>query len=132
MIIKRITNTTYKKFIMNWNIYPNGILSVKTIHIPPKALNMEFSFADEADFNNCKKQNGIYFANGNLLVTDDNKKVTEKEAVSINKSNAKADLDNAEAKINKEINVLKNKAQIATQGKKSSAKLEVTTEQAGE
>ena len=132
MIIKRITNTTYKKFIMNWNIYNNGILSVKTIHIPPKALNMEFSYADEADFHNCKKQNGIYFANGNLLVTDDNKKVTEKEAVSKNESNAKADLDNAEAKINKEVNALQEQAQRATKGKKSSAKLEVTTEQAGE
>lgn len=131
MIIKLITNTTYKSFIINWNIYNNDILSVKTIRIPPKALNLEVSFADEADFENCKNQNLIYFSNGNLIVAKDDKKTSEKEAVSKNESNAKADLNNAESKINKEVNALQEQAQRATKGKKSSAKLEVTTEQAG-
>lgn len=128
MIIKLFTNTTYKHFIMNWNIYHNDILSVKTIHIPPKALNLEISFADEADFEKCKSQNALYFANDEILIG----KTSENNAIKQNIDNATENLKEAQEKIDKEVDNLQEQAQIATKGKKSSTKIEVTTEQAGE
>lgn len=128
MITKTITNTTYKKFIMNWNIYKDNILSVKSIHIPPKALNYEISFADETDFLECKRQNALYFANGNLLVG----KTTENNAVKQNVNNAKEELKAAQDSIDKEVENLQEQAKKAGRSKKGSANLEVSTEKVGE
>lgn len=126
MIQKYITNTTYKKFIINWNIYNNDVLSVKTMHIPPKALNMEFNFADESDFEICKSQNALWFFNGDLIIG----KSKETEAIKQNETNAKETLKEAESKINNEVINIQNQAgRVAS--KKSNAKINVTTESAG-
>jgi len=126
MIQKYITNTTYKKFIINWNIYHNDVLTVKTIHIPPKALNMEFNFADESDFESCKSQNALWFFNGDLIVG----KSKESEAIEKNEVNAKENLKEAETKINAEVsNIQKQAGRVSS--KKTNAKIDITTESAG-
>lgn len=128
-IIKKITNTTRKRFVLNWNLYKdNIIMRVKTLTIHSKALNQECSFADEADFQECRKQNLLYFINGNLLVGDTN----ENEAVSKNESNATQALLDSEQKITQEVANITEQATKSTRGRKPSVKLEVTTEKAGE
>lgn len=120
MVTKLITNTTLKKFVLNWNYYVNDNLVVKTLRIAPQSLNMECKFSDENDFNECKKQNSRYFVNGNLLVG----KESEKNAVKKNETNAEANLKTAEEKIDTEIENIKTSAKKAS-GKNTKVDVQV-------
>lgn len=120
-IVKNITNTTLKSFVLNWNLYPNGVIQVKTLRIPPKALNMSCEFADEKDFLECKNQNARYFVNGDLIVGN----TTEKQAVKQNEINAKSNLKEVESKINNEVKNITENANTRAKNK-NALKVEVT------
>lgn len=119
-IVKNITNTTLKSFVLNWNLYPNGIIQVKTLRIPPKALNMTCEFADEKDFLECKNQNARYFVNGDLIVG----KTSEKEAIKQNEKNSEIVLKEVEKKINTEVEAITKNAKTRTKNQ-NALKVEV-------
>ncbi len=131
-ITKKITNTTAKRFQLNWNIYKDKndrYPIVKTIEVPAYALNMDCSFADDKDFESFKSQNGFYFSNGNLKVGTE----TQQSAEKTNETNAEKELKEAEKKINKEIDkITENAKDSVSQINKnnSEVKVEVKTKKA--
>lgn len=117
-----ITNTTKKNFIMGWNYFQNDNIITKRLLIPPQALNLECTFADEADFENFKTQNQLWFARDQLLIGN----ATEKKAIETNERNAKENLKEKESDINKEIDIITKNAKQS--GKKSILSVKVEKE----